>query len=129
MNDRGYLLDASALLALFYGEPGSARVGQILDGAAISAVNLSEVIAKLYDRELSSEAIALNLSDANLKVLPFEEAAALKAGELREKTRSLGISLADRSCLATALVTGRTAVTADRTWTAFADLIDIEMIR
>lgn len=129
MNDRTYLLDASALLALFYDEPGASRVRQILDGAAISTVNLSEVIGKLYDRGLGSRTIALNLADANLRVLAFDQSAAVKAGELREATRALGLSLADRCCLATALLTSRTAVTADRSWSSLADKVPVEVIR
>ena len=43
-----YVLDASALMALFHQEPGSDKVEQAIeDGAAISTVNLSEVASKL----------------------------------------------------------------------------------
>jgi ribonuclease VapC len=129
MIDRTYLLDASALLALFYNEPGATKVRQVLAGAAISAVNLSEVIAKLYDRGLDASTIALNLADADLRVVPLDESAAIKAGELREATRGLGLSLADRCCLATALISGATALTADRNWNLLADQVSVELIR
>lgn len=129
MNDRAYVLDASALLAFFYSEPGTGEVQRAIDGGAISAVNLSEVVAKLYDRGLSAEVIALNLADANLRVIPLDEATAMKAGELRAITRSHGLSLADRCCLATAIMTSRTALTADRSWSALTDATAIELIR
>ena len=40
------VLDASALLALLQEEPGADLVEELLDGAIMSAVNLSEVIQK-----------------------------------------------------------------------------------
>ncbi|MBA3425206.1 MAG: PIN domain-containing protein, partial [Rubrobacter sp.] len=43
------VLDASALLALLNREPGHEEVARIVPDAAISAVNLSEVAAKLAE--------------------------------------------------------------------------------
>lgn len=39
------VLDASAVLALLLGEPGADRVKATLDGAALGAVNLAEVVS------------------------------------------------------------------------------------
>jgi ribonuclease VapC len=44
------VLDASAVLALLYREPGHEQVTQVLAGAVISTVNWAEVIAKLDQR-------------------------------------------------------------------------------
>ena len=44
------VLDASALLALLNDEPGAGEVEKTVPGAIISAVNLSEVVAKLAER-------------------------------------------------------------------------------
>ena len=49
MSDRLVVLDASALLALLLAEPGAARVAALLPDATVSAVNLSEVVAKLAE--------------------------------------------------------------------------------
>lgn len=39
-----YVLDASAVIALFHREPGSDKVAQaVLDGVVISTVNLAEI--------------------------------------------------------------------------------------
>lgn len=43
------ILDASAVLAVLNGEPGEKKVIPILAESAISAVNLTEVAAKLRD--------------------------------------------------------------------------------
>jgi len=44
------VLDASALMAVLREEPGAAEVEAVLDDAAVSAVNLSRVQAKLVER-------------------------------------------------------------------------------
>ena len=48
------VIDASAVLALLDDEPGSERVAQALGGAAISAVNLAEVLGRLRRRGLGA---------------------------------------------------------------------------
>ena len=44
------------------------------------------------------------------------EALAIASGKLRASTRTLGLSLGDRCCLALALEHGAEVVTADRPW-------------
>lgn len=51
------VLDASALLALINQEVGYEKVVAVLPTACMSAVNASEVIAKLADRGLSDREI------------------------------------------------------------------------
>lgn len=129
MSERGFLLDASALLALSLNESGWRRVEQVLEASAISAVNLAEVVGKLHDRGMPRDAVAMNLADANLRVLPFDEPTAMRTAELRAQTRQLGLSLADRACLATAEASGRIVITADRAWRELTLGITIELIR
>jgi PIN domain nuclease of toxin-antitoxin system len=45
-----FVLDASALLALVNQESGHSIVAKMLPKAVVSAVNLSELVAKLTDR-------------------------------------------------------------------------------
>lgn len=52
-----FVLDASALLALLQDEPGANRVAGILPESAISSVNLSEVVAKLIDKEMPATVV------------------------------------------------------------------------
>jgi PIN domain nuclease of toxin-antitoxin system len=129
MNDGGYLLDASALLALFFQEPGAARVAEVWSRSQISAVNFSEVIAKLADRKFEAGRIERIVQTFDLEVLAVDHALAIRAGELRSITRHLGFSLADRVCLATAEATGRIALTADSAWTKFDGAVTVELIR
>jgi ribonuclease VapC len=125
------VLDASALLALLLDEPGAARVTALLDDAAISAVNLSEVVGEYARRGISVSEIRTMLSLFSIQVIPFDDALAFGAGLLVPKTRSAGLSLGDRACLALAGQLRSTALTADRAWSRSARAVgvEIELIR
>ena len=66
------VLDASALMAVLREEPGAATVEAVLDRAAISAVNLSEVQAKLVERGTAAELAWSSLIDLDLEVVDFD---------------------------------------------------------
>ncbi len=129
------VLDASALLAFLQREPGQERVAEaIAPGSAISAVNVSEVVAKLRDASTPEPAIRQSLDSLaarGLEVVPFDRSLALAAGFLRPLTRELGLSLGDRACLALGRVRGQPVLTADRGWTAVAGAlgVDVRVIR
>lgn len=111
-----YVLDASALLALMFGEPGAEEIVQLVSVAEISAVNLAEVAAKMQERGVPDSEIDRGIADLRLSVVPFDAEQAVSSGKLRARTRSLGLSLGDRACLALALARGLPAVTMDRGW-------------
>ena len=117
-----HVLDASALLAYLLREAGSGHVREALPrGAAISAVNWAEVLSKLSDVGQRPEAAAQQLTEQGLLgeailVFPLDEALAMEIARLRPLTRSAGLSLGDRACLALARRLGLPVLTADRTW-------------
>ncbi len=127
-----WVLDASALMAFLYGEPGIERVaGALATGAAISAVNLSEVVAKLADRGTPEREIRDTLETLGLDITEFDADDALAAGLLRPSTRAAGLSLGDRACLALGQQSGVPVLTADTLWSTL-DLgpdIEIALIR
>lgn len=123
------VLDASAVLAVLLVERGAERVLAVLGNAVISAVNLSEVVAKLEDRGVASPTADRYIATANLTVIPFDEALATAAGRLRRDTRHRGLSFGDRACLALGAQLQATVVTADRTWAELDLGIVIEVIR
>lgn len=110
--------DASALLAVIFSEPGADAVLELLSqpGGEVSAVNWSEVGAKLAERGLHADDIARELSAFGLDMIPFDEEQANLAAELRPATRQLGLSLGDRSCLALARTRGARVAKADANW-------------
>jgi PIN domain nuclease of toxin-antitoxin system len=123
------VLDASALLALLNEEPGSQTVEMAIPGAAISAVNLSEVIAKLVERGMTGKVIRSTLEDIQVDVYPFDRESAYKAGNLRKVTRGLGLSFGDRACLALGWQLQRPVLTTDRIWGDLETEIEIQVIR
>ena len=110
------LLDASALLAMINEETGAEKVERVLEDAAISTVNVAEVASKLNDFGWPADEIAPLFDHLQLQIQSFELDAALASGQLRSATKQLGLSLGDRACLATALLTKYRILTADKSW-------------
>jgi PIN domain nuclease of toxin-antitoxin system len=124
-----YVLDASALLALLNDEAGASRVAAVITGAAISAVNVSEVLSKLVDAGMPAEDARSVLEWLRLDIVPFDEEMAYTAGALRSQSRGLGLSLGDRCCLALGISRRCTILTAERSWARLKVGIDIEVVR
>ena len=123
------VLDASALLALLNAEPGAELVSEALPHAAISTINLSEVVAKLVEAGMPEDAIRDALSTLPLTIIPFDLDQAFEAGLLRSATRSAGLSLGDRGCLSLARRLDIPALTADRTWGQLSIGVNVKLIR
>ncbi|WP_430912176.1 PIN domain-containing protein [Methylobacterium sp. sgz302541] len=85
-----YVLDASALPYLFNQEEEQNRVRTALGEAVISAVNYSEVIAKLVERGGAIAAVGQALEHLHLMIVEFDRAQAVQAGMLRQDTREAG---------------------------------------
>lgn len=122
-------MDASALLALLNEEPGAEAVAQTIPGAAISAVNLAEVVAKLAEIGVPERDIRAALGPLGLETVPLDEPMAYRTGLLRPQTRRLGLSLADQACLALGLARACPVLTADRAWRSLDLGLPIRVIR
>jgi ribonuclease VapC len=123
------VLDTSAVLAILNSEPGAETAIGFIGRAAISSVNLSEIISKLTERGASETGARSSVAALQLEVVPFTEEHAFIAGFLRVETRQYGLSLGDRSCLATATTLNFPVVTADRTWAQLLLPVDVILIR
>lgn len=110
------VLDASALLAYLQDEPGSNTVRSILDDAVMSTVNWSEVIHKVDAAGVQIAGLRRDIEVLGLAIAPFTAYQAEIAGTLSRQTRKLGLSLADRACLALGLDRGEPVYTTDRVW-------------
>ena len=124
------VLDASALLAILNGEDGADRLtAELLSSAISSTVNLAEVHGKLVDRGLSpADAWEATLSPVR-EAAVFTAEQARTAGNLKVQTRSLGLSLGDRACLALGLALKAPVYTADKSWKSLKLGIRIHVIR
>lgn len=123
------VLDASAVLAMLNGEAGAEEVWGQLPGAYLSAVNAAEVAAKLVDGGAAAEDAGQTLQGLGARVMPFEAADVVPAARIRAASRSAGLSLGDRCCLALAARLGMTALTADRIWAKVETGVEVKLIR
>jgi PIN domain nuclease of toxin-antitoxin system len=110
------VLDASALIAFLRREPGADKVADVLTRSCISAVNLSEVYGKMVEYGKGLEDMAYQVERLRVPVIPFAAEHAQIAASLWKSTRSVGMSLGDRACLALALQTGLPALTTEDKW-------------
>ncbi len=110
------VFDASVVLALVFDEPESDQATSSLAGGVISTVNLAEVMTVLMHKGATGEDLDALLADLPLGVEQFTTADAVQTALLRPQTRSLGLSLGDRSCLALGLRLGAKILTADKAW-------------
>ena len=118
---RGHLLDASALLALLFREPGAEEVVKLIDDCEVHAVNLAEVVRRLMKAGAAAEEVERVPGELGLEVLETVSAAdAFAAGKLGFEARAQGLSTGDCVCLAVAERTERAVVTADRRWSEVA---------
>ena len=106
----------------------------IAAGAAISVVNLAEVLSKLAEAGKEPERARAELREAEggsgaLVVEALTEDDCVEVARLRPRTRELGLSLADRACLASAKRLELPVVTADRGWTEAKIDVEVWLIR
>ena len=123
------VFDSSALLAIAFGEHGADRAAEALEDGVLSAINASEVIARLVERGASDQDARESLRGFGLAIRPFDEGLAIAAGLLRRTTRAHGLSLGDRACLALAHREQAPVLTADRRWSTLEIGLEMEFIR
>jgi PIN domain nuclease of toxin-antitoxin system len=125
----GAVFDTSAVLAIINSELGAEQAIAMLDGALLCTVNHAEVMTKLAEHGLSREQARAIVLKIGIVVVDFGIDLADRTGTLRMPTRHLGLSLADRACLALAEREAVPAVTADRQWAATDLGIEVVLIR
>ena len=124
------VLDASALIAYIRREPGAECVIDLLPNAVMSSVNYAEVTTVLSRLDMTSDVIETILKNLINHVMPFDQSQALVTGILQRQTRSKGLSLGDRACLALGMHLQVPIYTADKVWAELnLDDTDIRLIR
>ncbi len=125
------VLDASALLAMLLGEPGDKIVQAAIPDSTMCTLNLSEVVGHLARYGGNEADIRAILGPLPIDMVPFDDHLAYDAGLLLPLTRSAGLSLGDRACLALARRLDTKVLTADRAWHSIEQAVGvtIELIR
>lgn len=124
------VLDASALMALINKETGADKLTpQIMSASSASTVNLAEVHGKLIQQGFTPQDAWKATRMTIQEVVDFTAEHAEIAGRLIAQTRSLGLSLGDRACLALGIALRAPIYTADRSWKNVNLGVRIHLIR
>jgi ribonuclease VapC len=124
------VLDASAVLAFLYEEPGAEKLtDELLGEASISTVNLAEAATKLIQGGDDPAAAWRDLEFFFPRTESFTMEHARIAARLVQQTRALGLSLGDRACLALAISLKAPVWTADRSWKKLNAGVPVHLMR
>lgn len=123
------VLDASALLAFLYKEPGRDRVAAQMGACCLSTVNLSEAIGRFVRDGHSADQVFDQIQATSIEIVPLSAAEATVAASLIPLTKPLGLSLADRACLALAITRNVPVLTTDRAWAGLDIGVPVHVIR
>ena len=124
-----HVIDASALLAILNQGSGAEQWTDAVVDGVMSAVNLSEVIARLADAAMPEEDIRKVIEPLDLEVAPFDSHQAWTAGLLRSATKAAGFSLGDRACLALGRTMKLPVLTADQAWKSLRVGVQVKLLR
>jgi ribonuclease VapC len=125
-----HVMDSSAILAILRGEPGCDYVQELLQSeeCSISSVNMAEVGSKLIDYGLPPEEFPRIARQLQIDIIDFNTMQSIQSAQIRKITRSAGLSLGDRACLALAKLMDGTAVTSDRAWLDISEAVGIKVL-
>ena len=125
------VVDASVVLAWIFNERGADAVEGVLGVSGISAVNFAEVLFIASSRRYAADELEADLAAYGLLLLPFggDEARTVLDVKRAETRAGVSLSLADRCCLATAMVYELPAVVSDGEWELLELPIDVTAFR
>lgn len=95
----------------------------------MSVVNYAETVQRLLRDGPNGEARAQMLLTLGLSLIDVKLEVALTAARLERSTRSQGISLADRFCLALAIERKAPVLTTDKPWKLLDLPVEITFLR
>ncbi len=126
-----HVMDSSALLAVSKGERGAEEVMELMESqdCVISSVNMAEVATRLLDMGLPPEQLDRACRQFGIDVIDFNHEQAVACAALRPLTKSSGLSLGDRACLALAKLMQGTAVTSDHAWQDVKAAVGVPIIQ
>ena len=123
------VLDASAFLAVANREPGADQVYPRLRESMMSVVNAAEVLQKLAQKGMSNKKADEYVRQFVHEIVDFDYRQAVLVAAIAPKTLPLGLTFADRACLALGYLRGVSVLTGDQKWEKVDLGIHIEVIR
>lgn len=123
------VLDASAVLAVLFQEPGEEIVRPRLRGGLISAVNASAVLSRRFQNGESLQRSAEVLHSLQLRIIDFDWEQAMLATSFKHYAWAANLCFADRACLALGLQRGLPILTAEHNWLKVELGVSVHLIR
>ena len=123
------VLDASAVIAVVRLEAGGDVVADVIDRSIISAVNFSEVLTSLGNQGMPLPRVLEAMRLLQLEVVPYDEQQAMMTASFRVATKTFGLSLGDRACLALGRLLSFPVMTADTIWGKVELGVEVKLIR
>jgi ribonuclease VapC len=125
-----HVMDSSAILAILRGEPGCEYVQELMDSeeCAMSSINMAEVGSKLIDYGLPPEEFPRIARQLQIDIIDFNTEQSIQSAQIRKITRSAGLSLGDRACVALTQLIQGCVVTSDRAWLDVAEATQIKVL-
>ena len=126
------VLDASALLAYLRREPGWEQVlAAFSSTTTMTSVNFGEVAGWLVRKGADEAAVRGLRNGLVFPLTPVDDDLCIRAALLEPLTRSKGLGIGDRLCLALAVRSSSVALTADAAWQEIAvgAGVEVQLIR
>lgn len=95
----------------------------------MSAVNAAEVLQKLAEKGMSDKKADEYLRQFVPEIADFDYRQASLVAAMAPKTLPLGLSFADRACLALGQMRGLSVLTGDQVWAKLDLGVQVEVIR
>lgn len=123
------VLDASAVIAFLAKEPGTEIVERNLPFSVISTVNHMEIYSYFIRNGYTFNEAKQLIEPLNVEVVDYDVEQSQIAAQLLPKTKALGLSLADRACLALAKSRNLPVMTSDKMWKDLNIGVKIKLFR
>ncbi len=111
-----FVVDASAIVALYNGESGYQAVNEIRLVSLVSTINITEALSRLIRIDVTPQDARAFLNQGFPYAVAFDREQAELAGILHAEVRRWGLSYADCACIALGKLRDKTIVTGDRKW-------------
>ena len=108
------VLDSSVVLAMLRKERTDDNLLDLIGGAVLSAVNLSEILKKVAEFGIQDAPLLSTVMRSLKRVEPFTASHAQIAADIWSSAPRSGLSFGDRACLALAIELDADVYTADR---------------
>jgi PIN domain nuclease of toxin-antitoxin system len=127
--DSEIVIDASSALAFLLRERGWQDAAPFFAIGVMSAVNYAEVVQRVRRAGGNPDRCLSLLLNEGIAMVEADLVTAHAAGELEALTRSQGISLADRFCLALAMQRRCPVLTTDKAWKNLQLAVEVKFLR